>query len=134
VPFFHAMGEQEAKVVRPLDILSLFESGTLTIGVSGVPLLKVDAEARNLELDASGVKESGLKLSKIMEIQGGQKGFVGLMKGSESTARGLSEKGWKLTLYDKGSEILTLGRGVSRLTGYVHANPLKLRRIWKTLG
>ncbi len=118
---------------HPLDLLSMFESGTLTIGIQGLPLLKVDAALRSLDVEATGVKESGIKLSKIVELQAGQTGVVGLVKGSESTAKGLSENGWKLTLYDKGSPILTLGRGVSRLTGHVQANPLKLRKILETL-
>ena len=125
------MGTQ--KNADPLDLLSLFASGILTVGVNGLPFLKVDAESRTVDVEAVGVKESGIRLSRVIELEGGQKGARGLLKGSESTAKGLSEKGWTLILYDKGSSILTMGRGVSRLTGYVRVNPMKIRKILETL-
>ena len=115
-----------------IEILSSFESGVLTIRVNEFPLLKVDADSKSLDVEASGVREAGIKLSEVLQIEGGR-GFRGLVRNSESLARGLSEKGWRLTLYDKGSGILEAGRGVSRLTGYVHLNPLRLRRILESL-
>lgn len=124
---------ENQKNADPLDLLSLFASGVLTVGVNGLPLLKVDAESRSVDVEAAGVKEYGIKLSKVIQLESGQKGVRGLLKGSESTAKGLSKKGWRLTLYDKGSSILTMGRGGSRLTGYVRANPMKIRKILETL-
>ena len=125
------MGNQ--KNADPLYLLSLFASGVLTVGVNGLPFLKVDAESRAVDVEAVGVKEYGIRLSKVIQLESGQKGVRGLLKGSESTAKGLSERGWRLTLYDKGGSILTMGRGVSRLTGYVRVNPMKIQKILETL-
>jgi hypothetical protein len=120
-------------VADPLSLLSLFQSGILTASVNGVPLAKIDAESRTFEVEATGVKESGIRLSQIIELEGGGKGIKGLLSGGEFAAKQLSDNGWKLGLYDGGSEILRAGSGVSRLTGYVHFNPLKLRKILKSL-
>jgi len=118
----------------PLDLLSSITSGTLTVGVNGLPFLKVDAESRSVGVEARGVKECGIRLSSIVEIQGGgRKGVSAILKGSESAAKGLSEKGWKLVLSDRGSTMLTMGRGVSKVTGHVRVNPLKLRKILEIL-
>ena len=125
------MGNQ--KNADPLCLLSLFASGVLTVGVNGLPFLKIDAESRTVDVEAVGVKEYGIRLSSVIQLESGQKGVRGLLKGSESAAKGLSERGWRLTLYDKGSSILTMGRGVSRLTGYVRVNSMKIRKILETL-
>jgi hypothetical protein len=127
------MERQKKQQADPLGLLSIFESGLLTASVNGLPLLKLDAESRTVDVEAVGVKECGIRLSEIIQLEGGGKGVKALLKGSESSAKGLSEKGWRLTLYDGGSAILTVGKGVSRLTGYVHFSPLKLRRILKSL-
>ena len=128
------MGNPKKSNIDPLEILPIFASGIFTVGVNGLPFLKVDAESHSVDVEARGVKECGIRLSKIIALQGGRrKGVRGLLEGQESIAKGLSEKGWKLVLYDRGSSILTMGRGVSRLTGYVRVNPLKLRKILKVL-
>ena len=109
------------------DFLSIFTSGSFTLSVNGVPTLAVDAESKALNLEAKGVKKSGLKLLNIVKENGA--GVIGILKTSESTAKKLSETGWKVTVYDKNKVVLTMGSGVSRLTGYIHVNPLKLRTI-----
>ena len=116
------------------DLLSLFESGVMTIGVNGLPLLRIDAESKAVDVETSGVKASGIKLSKLVHLEaGGKKGVTGMLKGAESTANGLSEKGWNFTLWDKQSKILSMGKGVSGLAGHVRVNPLKLLSILKAL-
>ncbi|MCL5068138.1 MAG: hypothetical protein M1368_07290 [Thaumarchaeota archaeon] len=127
------MANQERRGVDPVDLLSIFQSGVLTVGVNGLPLLKVDVESRSVDVEAAGVKECNLKLSSLVELQRGSSGFQDLLKGSRSTARELFEKGWKFVLYDKGQTILLMGRGVSRLTGRIRVNPLKLRKLLKAL-
>ncbi|MGI0092267.1 MAG: hypothetical protein ACREBS_11220 [Nitrososphaerales archaeon] len=114
------------------ELLSVFESGSLTITANGLPMLKVDAQSRSVDVEAAGVKECGIKLSKIVKAEESG-GVFGMLKRSESMARGLSERGWRFVLYDRGSKLLTMGRGVSRLTGRIQANPLKLRRIIDSL-
>ena len=79
------------------------------------------------------MKESGIRLSNIIELRGGGKGVGGLLKGSESTAKELSEKGWRLTLSDRDGTIITMGRGVSGLTGNVQVNLLKFGKILEIL-
>lgn len=119
--------------VNPVNLLSIFESGVLTVGVNGLPLLKVDAESRSVDVEAAGVKECNLKLSSIVKLETGRSGLPELMKESRSTAKELSEKGWKFILYDKGQTILSMGRGVSRVTGRMSVNPLKLRKLLEAL-
>ena len=116
-----------------LELLSMFESGILTVAVNGFPLVKVDAESRSLDLEAQGIKECGIKLSDLIKLESGEKGIKGIISASESTARRLSDEGWSLILYDKGNKILRMGRGVSRLTGHIQVNLLKLRRILENL-
>ncbi|HZW54903.1 MAG TPA: hypothetical protein VFF30_01290 [Nitrososphaerales archaeon] len=117
----------------PIDLLSTFASGILTANVSGIPLLKIDAESRSVGVEATGVKECGIRLSKIVRLPKGGGGVVEFVKSSESAARELSENGWELSLYDRGSRIVSIGRGASKLTGYVNINPLKLGRLLKIL-
>lgn len=114
-----------------LNLLTGFKSGVLTIGVNGRPLAKIDGETHEIDLGTSGVKESGIKLSKLMPQR---QSLTTILKNSETMARGLSDRGWKLTLYDEdGGSILSAGRGVSKLTSYMHVNPLKLGKILELL-
>ena len=127
------MPKQRKSDADTLKLLSMFESGILTVEVNGFPLAKVDAESRSLDLEAQGIKECGIKLSKLIEFETGGKGIKTMISTSESTARRLSERGWSLALYDRGSTILKMGRGVSRLTGHIQVNLLKLRKILENL-
>jgi hypothetical protein len=121
----------EKKSNSVADLLSIFASGVLTVDVNGMPFVKVDAESKSVGVEAMGIKECGLRLSKLIRFQGGrQKGGIrGLLESSESAARSLSEDGWQFTLYDRGSRVLTMGRGVSRLSGFITVNPLRLGGI-----
>jgi hypothetical protein len=127
------MTNQRKSNADPLELLSMFESGILTVAVNGFPLIKVDAGSRSLDLEAQGMREFGMKLSELAELESGVKGIRGIISASESTARRLSERGWSLALYDKGSNVLRMGRGVSRLTGHIQVNLLKFRRILENL-
>ena len=89
----------------PLEFLSLFASGTVSINVNGQPLLKVDAESKSVDIDGPRVKECGIPLSKVIQLEAGRKGVIGLLSGSRDTASRLSKQGWRLTLYDNGSEL-----------------------------
>lgn len=117
----------------PLELLPLFQSGILIVEANGFPVLKLDSGERSLDLETQGIKECGIKLSKLIEVEGGAKGIRGLLSASESTAKRLSDDGWSLALYDKGSRILKMGRGVPRLTGHIEVNLLKLRSLLKNL-
>ena len=123
---------QQKPNADPLNLLSFFSSGILTVGVNDLPLLKVDAGTRSVKVEAEGVKECGVSLSNIIELQGG-KGVRAMLKSSQSTAKELSEKGWRLTLSDNDSALITMGCGVSRLTGHMRVNPLKLRKVLEIL-
>jgi hypothetical protein len=120
---------EQKRNADPLNLLSNLASGIFTVDVNDLPFLKVDAKTRSVEVETRGVKECGITLSNIIELQGDGKGVRALLKGSESTAKGLSEKGWKLILSDRNSTLITMGRGVSRLSGYMRINPLKLRKV-----
>jgi len=116
-----------------LEMLPLFESGNVTVTVNNFPLVKADAKSKSLDVEIRGVKELGLNLRTLVKIQGKSQGILESLKGSESMARELNEKGWKLSIYESGNGLLTMGRGVSPLTGYIRANPLKLWRVLNAL-
>jgi hypothetical protein len=118
----------------PIELLSIFQSGVLSVQVNGFPFVKVDAETRSLDLEAQGIKESGIKLSGLMKLEGGEdKGIRGIISTGGSTARKLSERGWSLAIHDKGSTVLKMGHGVSRLTGHIQVNIFRLRKILQSL-
>lgn len=119
--------KRNSSQVTIVDFLSIFTSGSFALSVNGVPTLAVDAESKALNLEAKGVKKSGFKLLNIVKENGA--GVIGILKTSESTAKKLSETGWKVTVYDGSNVVLSMGSGVSRLTGYIHVNPLKFRTI-----
>lgn len=122
----------DKKKIKPIaalvvdSLLPLFRSGSLSVAVSGFPVLSIDCKSRSLDVEAKGLKETGLKLSQLAGHHGG---LAGLLKASEPIAKKLAGDGWTLTIYEKGSRALTMGCKVSRLTGHIRANPLKLRRL-----
>lgn len=107
-------------------LLPLFRSGSVNVAANGFPALSLDCGSRSLDVETRGVEESGFKLSQLVDHRGG---VAGLIKDSESIAKKLAREGWTLTLYDKGTRALTMGSKVSRLTGHIRVNPLKLRRL-----
>ncbi|MDG6924367.1 MAG: hypothetical protein JRN67_13880 [Nitrososphaerota archaeon] len=107
-------------------ILPLFRSGSLSVAANGLPVLSLDCSSRSLDVETRGVEQTGLKISQLVGNRGG---VAGLLKDSESIAKKVASEGWTLTLYDKGSRALTMGSRVSRLTGHIRVNPLKLRRL-----
>lgn len=119
--------KRNSSQVTIVDFLSMFTSGSFALSVNGVPTLVVDAESKAVNLEAKGVKKSGFKLLNIVKENGA--GVIEILKTSESTAKKLSETGWKVTVYDENKVVLSMGSAVSRLTGYIHVNPLKLRTI-----
>lgn len=118
--------EKDRPATTLLDALSLLSAGRLTVTLGGNPLLSARCGEKELDVDVSGAKEAGLALSKVVRLEGGGRN---VLRGSESVAAKLSRLGWKLTLYDRKSRILTMGHGVSRLTGRVRVNPLRLKKL-----
>ena len=57
--------KSKKEISDPLQLLSLFQSGIMTIEVNGFPVLKVDGKERTLDLEAQGLKKCGVKLSKL---------------------------------------------------------------------
>jgi hypothetical protein len=113
-----------------LDLLAFVSAGSATITVRGCPFLSINSDEKTLEVEAGGVKEVGLRLSDLVKLQ---EGLVGVLEGSEHAAGALSRLGWKLTLCAEGDRVLTMGSGVSRLTGRISVNPLKLRKLREAL-
>ena len=120
------MTGSEENLASLVEFLGLVPSGKATVSVGGRPLLSVDADARALDLDTDGLGEAGLRLSDLIKLQEGNEGKI---EGSMHVAEALSRLGWKLTLYEKGDEVLSMGRGVSRLTGRISVKPLRLRKL-----
>jgi hypothetical protein len=124
--------EDKKKQVEPIatllidTILPIFSSGKFSVAVNGFPALSLDYGSKSLELEARGMEENGFKLSQFVGRQGG---VAGLLKDSEAIAKKLAREDWTLTIYDGGSKALTIGSKVSRLTGHIRVNPLKLRKL-----
>ncbi|HYB45056.1 MAG TPA: hypothetical protein VEC92_00905 [Nitrososphaerales archaeon] len=118
------MGKE--KPAPPLDLLTLMPSGKATIKVNGRPFISINSDRRTLEVEASGAEEAGLRLSDFVRQRGSP---VGLLEGSWRFVEELSRLGWKLTLYSNGDKLLAVGSGVSRLTGGIRLNPLRLKKL-----
>jgi len=114
-----------------LDLLAVVSRGKATVTVGGRPLVRVDADAKVLEVDAEGAKEAGFHLLEAAE-QGG--GTLAAVRGPLRLAGELSQNGWRLTVESDGEKMLSMGKGVSRLTGRISMNPLKARKLLKALG
>lgn len=93
-------------------------------------MLAFDADEKTLQVEADGVGEAGLHISDLVKLNEGKGGMV---EGSMHLTGALARLGWKLTLYAGGDEVMSMGKGVSRLTGRVSVNPLRLRKLLKAL-
>lgn len=117
-----------------LRFLPSLTSGNLTVTVNRLPLLKIDTDSKSLSVEAAGLREGGLKLPERGRSESGSKANLRtVLSGSEKLAHSLSDIGWTLTLYDGKNELLSMGSGVSRLTGHLRINPLKLMKLVRAL-
>ena len=114
-----------------LDLLTLFSAGRVTVTVGGYPLLSIRSDEKEVDIDVSGAKKAGLSLSEVVKLE---EGSESMLTASERAAKKLSSLRWRLTLYDAGAQILTMGEGVSRLTARVMVNPFRLKRLLEALG
>jgi hypothetical protein len=121
---------REENLASLIEFLELVPSGKATVSLGGRPLLSVDADAKALDLEADGMGEAGLRLSDLIKLQ---EGHGGVVEGSIHVARALSRLGWKLTLYERGDKVLSMGRSASRLTGRISVNPLRLKKLLEAL-
>jgi hypothetical protein len=112
------------------ELLALVPSGKATVTVAGRSLVTLDADAKTLDVEADGAAEAGLRLPDLVKLR---EGPLGMLEGSTRVAGALSRQGWKLTLYAEGDKVLSMGSGVSRLTGRISVNPLRLRKLLKAL-
>jgi hypothetical protein len=113
-----------------LDLLALMPAGKATVTIGGRPFLSINSDEKTLEVEVDGAREAGLRLSDLVQLQ---EGSTGVLKGSRRTTEALSQLGWKLTLCSEGDRILTMGSGVSRLTGRIRVDPLKLKKLLEAL-
>jgi hypothetical protein len=109
------------------SVLPLLNSGKLSVSANSITALSVDCQTKSISVDERGVEEVGFALSQFI---GYQHGVLGLIRYSFATAKRLTRMGWTITLYDNG-RALTMGSKVSRWTGHVLVNPLKLRGLLK---
>lgn len=122
--------KDEEKPVSLLDVLALMPAGRVTISVDGHPFISINSDKKTLEVEAYGAKRAGVRLLDLLKVN---EGPVSLLEGSERAVGLLSRLGWKMTLLAEGEKILAMGSGVSRLTGQISVNPLKLRKLLKAL-
>ena len=124
------MKDREEGLASMVKLLGHIPSGKATVTVGGRPLLSFDADEKTLDVEADGAGEAGLRLSDLVRLEEGKGGAV---EGSLHVTGELARLGWKLTLYSGGDRVLSMGSGVSRLTGRVNVNPLRLRKLLKAL-
>jgi hypothetical protein len=120
-----------ARPATLLDTLSLISGGRATISVSGFPLVSLRSDEKELDIELSGAKRAGVRLSELVRLE---EGGANILVASERVADKLAGLRWRLNLYDRGSKVLTMGSGVSRLTGHVTVNPLRLKALLEALG
>jgi len=113
-----------------VDLLALVSGGTATITVGDVQFVRLDGSQKTLEIEAEGARLVGVHLS---DLAGTSKRSLGLLVGPIRFAGVLSQLGWGVTLRAGGEKVLSMGKGSSRLVGRVTVNPLKLRRLLKSL-
>lgn len=122
--------KSEEGVTSLLHLLALLPSGRAQITVEGHPLVSVDADAKTVDVETDGLKEAGVRFSGLVRED---RGMSNLLRESSKVTGVLFQLGWKVTLCAGGEKMLVMGRGVSRLTGHVSLNPLKLRKLLKVM-
>jgi len=120
----------QERLTSLVDLLAFMLAGRATITVGGRPFISVNSDEKTLDVEADGAREVGLRLSDLVRLQ---EGPTSLLEGSGHAIETLSRLGWKLTLYAGGDRILTMGSGVSRLTGRISVNPLRLKKFLDVL-
>jgi hypothetical protein len=124
------MTDRAENLASLVELLGLVPSGKATVSVGGRPLISVNADEKTLDVEVDRVGEAGLRLSDLVRLQEGRAAMIG---GSMQVTRTLSRLGWRLTLYAEGDRILSMGSGVSELTGRISVNPFRLRKLLKVL-
>lgn len=114
------------------DLLGLISAGSATITVAGRPFLRLDSEGKSVELEADGAREAGLRLSAVVRLQGNETS-ARTLQGSAHIADALARQGWRMILYVEGHKVLTMGAGVSRVTGRISVSPLSLKKLFDAL-
>lgn len=121
---------QRENLSSTLDLLAAISKGKATIALEGSPFVHLDADEKIVEVNADGFRAAGLR---IRDLAGQKEGMFAALTGPIQIANAMSEQGWMLTVYAGGERVLTMGRGVSRLTGRIGLNPLKTRKLLKAL-
>ncbi|HYB07312.1 MAG TPA: hypothetical protein VEB87_04050 [Nitrososphaerales archaeon] len=122
--------EREQRLASLIEILGHVAAGKATVSVGGRPLVSVDADKKTLDVEVEGVGEAGLHLSDLIKLEEGRGGMI---EGSMHVTGALSRVGWRLSLYAEGDRVLSMGSGMSRLTGRISVNPLKLRKLLRAI-
>lgn len=124
------MADREEGLASIIGLLALIPAGKVTVSVGSRPLATLDADRKMLDLEVSGIEEAGVRLSDLVKIRTGAEALQKSMRVSGT----LSRLGWKLNLYADGDRVLSMGSGVSRLTGHISVSPRRLRKLLKSLG
>lgn len=118
--------DSEDRPISLLDVLSFMPTGKATLSFGGHPIITVDADRKTVEVETERAGEAGIRLKDLVKVEEGGRG---VLRGSIHATRTLTRLGWRLNLYTGGEKLLSLGSGVSRLTGGAGINPLKLRKL-----
>lgn len=116
---------------RPLGealmrLLDQVASGSAEAKIDGTLVAVLDAEGRNLTIDVDPFLTAGTH-----DDSPGPQAHLSLWK-NRGIPSALARSGWQVSLQSESRELMRMGRGVSALTGHVHASPTalwKLRRF-----
>jgi len=123
--------DRKENLTSLFDILALVSAGRATVTVGGLRFIDVNGDKKTLDVEATAAKRAGISLSNLTRMKGGP---LGALTGPIRFAGVLSQLEWKLTVRAGGEEVLSMGKGSSRLTGRITFNPLKTRKLLKVLG
>lgn len=112
-------------------VLDTVVSGTIRVNANHHRFAQVDAGAKVVDVDISGIRTSGLTITRLLGRE--THGMIALYRETEGIAKTLAAKGWRLNLKDADRDVINLGAGVTGLMGPVHIHLLEIGRALDAL-
>lgn len=122
-------GRQDNSLINE-RMLNIINEGKVTLSINGKPILLLDSDSKSFEIEISGLQQNDLKLSNLLEAK---KSKRKVFLETSHLARKLIKNGWSFSLYDRGEQLLTAKKRLSKIGPRLYFNPLKLKRILDVL-
>ncbi len=97
-------------------------AGSAEAKIDGTLVATIDGEDRKVTIDLDPLLDAGSRTGALLP-----EGGLPLWR-NRGLPSALARSGWQVSVVSESHELLRMGRGVSRLTGHVHASP---RALWK---